>query len=71
MRRRPVVTVRPLYAGHFADGKDRVIPEIRLRGVWIEEIFEIGEQVQIAREIRNGEIVFVLERATPQLVAAQ
>ena len=34
---------------------------IRLRGKWIQEVFDIGTQLTIVREERNGQMVLVLE----------
>lgn len=66
MRTNPTVTVSLLYTGKTASGRDRNTAQIRLRGNWIEEIFNVGERVTITQEIREGKPIFVLQAVTEE-----
>ncbi len=60
MRRRPRVTVQPAWT-RDSTGAEYARGELRLRGMWLLDVFPLHTQVQITREERNGKIILVLE----------
>lgn len=69
--KRPSVTVSLYGAGRYADGAARLVPQIRLRGLYIENVFAVGEKVRVTREERAGKLVLVIESISqPQADAA-
>lgn len=64
MRKRPTITVQPLYYTD-ANGHQSTNSILRLRGVWLAEIFPPQTRVRVTREERHGKIVLVLETIDP------
>lgn len=56
---RPIITVQPL--GSCAPWQPPTKAMIRLRGKWVAEIFPPYTRLRVTRELRNGELVLVLE----------
>jgi hypothetical protein len=60
MKTRPSATVAYHYAADRRGNHTRGA-QIRLRGKWVSQVFQIGTKLQITREMRNGKVVLVIE----------
>ena len=59
LRRQPRLTVRPIYKESC--GRRWTHSELRIRGLWLQDIFPPGTKVQITREERRGKVALVIE----------
>ncbi len=68
LRKRPRLTVRPIYKE--SSGRRWTHSELRIRGLWLQDIFPPGTKVQITREERRGRVALVIEEIPEEEVSA-
>ncbi len=67
LQRRPRLTVRPIYKESC--GRRWTHSELRIRGLWLQDIFPPGTKVQITREERRGRVALVIEEIEEEVQA--